>query len=447
MLLLLSRQFYESREGVSIMPRQRHAIAAGAFSVDGAPMAETIVIAGAGHAAGQTVVSLRQLGFDGPIVVVGEEAYPPYQRPPLSKKFLAGELELPRLFLRPERFYAEHGVELRRSTRVEAIDRAGRQVRLDSGEILNYGRLVLATGSRVRRLQVPGQDLRGIHYLRTVDDVRGIQSGFRAGARLIVIGAGYIGMEVAAVAVKAGLRVTVLEVADRVMARVVAPPVSEFYAQEHRKAGVDLRLGVSPPVRFEGNEAVSAVACEDGGVLPADLAVVGIGVVPATELAEAAGLACDNGIIVDDHCRTDDPRILAIGDCTNHPNALLGRRLRLESVHNAQEQAKTAAAVICGKPEPYAQIPWFWSDQYDLKLQIVGLAGEQDCSILRGDPANRAFAIFHLLAGRLIAVEAINSPREFMLSKKLIAGGAHFDPATLADPTIDFKALAAAALA
>lgn len=409
-------------------------------------MPDAIVIAGAGHAAGQTAVSLRQGGFDGRIVIVGEEPYLPYQRPPLSKKFLAGELELERLFLRPERYYAEHAVELKLNTRVAAINRAGHKVQLAGGGELAYTKLVLATGTRVRRLAIDGEELPGVHYLRTVDDVLAIRQDFRPGARLVVLGAGYIGLEVAAVAAQAGLNVSVWEIADRVLARVASPELSAFYERVHREAGVELKLGLPPVTRIGGDTRVEAVL--DGNDQPskADMVLIGIGVLPATELAEAADLPCDNGILVDEYCQTEDPDILAIGDCTNHPNSLLGRRLRLESVHNAQEQAKTAAGTLLGKPKPYAQVPWFWSDQYDLKLQIAGLA-EPDCNrVVRGDPAGRSLAIFHLRDGRLQAVEAVNSAREFMLGKKLIAAGARFDPAELADTSRPFKEMADAAL-
>jgi len=409
-------------------------------------MPDTIVIAGAGHAAGQTAVSLRQGGFDGRIVIVGEEPYLPYQRPPLSKKFLAGELELERLFLRPERYYAEHDVELQLNTRVATINRTGHKVQLAGGVELAYTKLVLATGTRVRRLAIDGAELPGVHYLRTVDDVLAIRQQFRPGARLVIVGAGYIGLEVAAVAVQAGLNVSVWEIADRVLARVASPELSAFYDRVHREAGVELKLGLPPVTEISGQARVEAVVDGNGQPWPADMVLIGIGVLPATELAEAADLPCDNGILVDEYCQTEDPDILAIGDCTNHPNSLLGQRLRLESVHNAQEQAKTAAGTLLGKRKPYAQVPWFWSDQYDLKLQIAGLA-EPDCDrVIRGDPEERSLAVFHLRDGRLQAVEAVNSAREFMLGKKLIAAGARFDPAELADSSRPFKEIAAAAL-
>lgn len=404
-------------------------------------MENTVVVAGAGHAAGQTIISLRQGGFAGRIMLVGEEPYLPYQRPPLSKKFLAGELDLPRLLLRQEKFYAEHQVEVLLNTRVTRIDPGSHAVELSTGKSLVYSKLVIATGSRAREVQLPGHRLAGIHYLRTVEDVDRIRDQFRPGASLVIVGAGYIGLEVAAVAITHGLKVTVVELADKVMARGEAPPVSDFFARVHREAGVDIRCNTG--IRsFAGETRLQGVTTSDGVELHADLAIVGIGILPNVELAEAAGLPCNNGIMVDEFCRTSDPDILAVGDCTNHPNRLLGRRLRLESVHNAQEQAKTAAATILGGLEPYAQIPWFWSDQYDIKLQIVGLSSQSDQAVIRGDPDSRSFAIFFLNEGRLTSVYAINSPREFMLSKKLVALGARPDAASLRDTTVPFKEIA-----
>ncbi len=403
-------------------------------------MPDTVIIAGAGQAAAQAIISLRHGGFTGEIILAGEEAYLPYQRPPLSKKFLAGELELERLYLRPAQFYADNRVDVRLDTRVEVINPSRKTVRLGGAEVA-YDRLILATGSHVRRIPIPGQDARQVHYLRTIDDVRGIQAGFRPGQRLVVVGGGYIGLEVAAVAVTTGLAVTVVEIADRVMARVVAPPISHFYLKAHEAAGVKFRMetGVTG-IRPNGDSV--QVVCATGEALPADLVVVGVGILPTTSLAEEAGLKCSSGIIVDEFCRTSDPAIFAAGDCTNHPNSLLGRRLRLESVHNAQEQGKTAALSILGKPEAYAQIPWFWSDQYDLKLQMTGIAEQYTAVVMRGDPDKRAFAAFYFVGDQLIAVHAINSPREFMLSKKLIAQGVRLDTAAVANVDVPFKKIA-----
>lgn len=404
-------------------------------------MSDTIAIAGAGHAAGQTIVSLRQGGFDGRIVLVGEEPYLPYQRPPLSKKFLSGELDLARLLLRSEKFYTEHRVDLELGTRVVALDRTARRLQLSDGRALDYDRLVLATGSRVRKVDVPGARLPGVHYLRTIEDVDRIRDHWKPGARLVIVGAGYIGLEVAAVAVASGLIVTVIELADQVMARVEAPPISAFFSRVHRQAGVTIRCGTGLQA-VAGQSHVTAVVTTAGDEIPADLVIVGVGIVPNVEVAASAGLPCDNGIVVDEFCQTADPRIFAVGDCTNHPNRLLGRRLRLESVHNAQEQAKTAAETLLGRRAAYAQIPWFWSDQFDLKLQIVGFSSVKQQAVIRGEPESRSFAVFFLDDGRLTAVYAVNSPREFMPSKKLIAAGVRPDPLELADPTVVFKDLA-----
>jgi 3-phenylpropionate/trans-cinnamate dioxygenase ferredoxin reductase subunit len=409
-------------------------------------VSDTVIIVGAGQAAAQAIITLRQGGFGGEIVLIGEEPFLPYQRPPLSKKFLAGEMELERLLLRPGHFYAEHRIDVRLGTRVEAIDRERRSVRVAGGD-LRYGRLLLATGSQVRRLPVPGDDVPGVHYLRTIEDVRGIRAQFRPGRRLVVAGGGYIGLEVAAVAVTAGLQVTVVEIADRLMARVVGEPVSAFYLEAHRQAGVEVLLGTGVSGIRALPDGGCEVACTTGTRLAADIVVVGIGILPATALAADAGLACNDGIVVDEFCRTEDPHIYAAGDCTNHPNPLLGRRLRLESVHNATEQGKTAALHILGKPVPYADVPWFWSDQYDLKLQMTGIAERYTDIVIRGDPARRAFAAFYLDGNRIVAVHAVNSPREFMLSKKLIAQGARLDPRAIADVGIPFKTLAESARA
>ncbi len=409
-------------------------------------MPETIIIAGAGHAAGQTIVSLRQQGFAGDIVLIGEEHYPPYQRPPLSKKFLAGELALERLYVRPEKFYADQGVELQTGTRVESIDRDQQLVSLSNKQERHYDKLVLATGSHVRKINLPDVEPGRVKYLRNIKDVLDIRENFHSGARIVILGAGYIGMEVAAVAIQTGLDVTVLDVAPRVMGRVVCAEVSDFYAQAHRDAGVKLTLSCPVADSIVCDGPTSILIGGDGQEYPADIILVGIGVAPTTDIAEAAGLECDDGIRVDENCQTSDANIFAVGDCTNHINGMFDRRLRLESVHNAQEQAKTAAAAICGQARPYAQMPWFWSDQYDLKLQIAGLSNPDDPAVIRGNPAERSFAAFRYREDHLVAVEAINSPREFMWSKKLLAAGRSVSAELAADGDLDFKGLAEQAL-
>lgn len=403
-------------------------------------MGGQVAIAGAGHAAGQVVATLKQKKFDGTIMLVGEEPWLPYQRPPLSKKFLAGELDAERLHFKPQSFYDDPGIEVRLETRIDAIDRAKKSLCLSGDEMLAYDTLVIATGAQPRLLDVPGIGLEGIHYLRTIADVNAIRNQLAKGTRLAIVGAGYIGLEVAAVASQLGANVTVLEMEDRVMSRVVSPAISDFYQKEHAAHGVNIMLstGVSG---FSGNRKVAAVDLSDGNQVAAELVVVGIGIVPNTALASDAGLEVDNGIVVDDHCRTSDPDIFAVGDCTQHPNEILGYRVRLESVHNAVEQAKTAASNICGEDTCYAQVPWFWSDQYDLKLQIAGLSQGYDQVIVRGDPDSRSFACLYLRDGQLIAVDAVNDPKNFMQSKALIAAHATIDPELLADTDLELKNL------
>jgi 3-phenylpropionate/trans-cinnamate dioxygenase ferredoxin reductase subunit len=401
---------------------------------------ETVVIAGAGHAAGQVVASLRQKKFAGRIVLIGEEPWLPYQRPPLSKKFLAGELSAERLYFKPESFYDDPDIEVRLGTRITEIDRDNYSVTSVDGEVFTYNKLVLALGGRPRTLPLPGAELAGIHYLRGIDDVLKIQSEIQKGRRLVIVGAGYIGLEVAAVAAQLGLEVTVVEMEDRVMSRVVSPQLSEFYQQEHAARGVTLKLSTGTS-GFSGAGKLQYVLLDNGEKLPADLVIIGVGIVPNIELADAAGLVTENGIVVDDHCRTSDPNIFAVGDCTFHPNDVLGKSLRLESVHNALEQAKTAASNICGENSSYAQVPWFWSDQYDLKLQIVGLSQGYDEVVMRGDPVTRSFACLYLRDGQLIAVDAVNSPRDFMQSKALIANRARIDPQKLANTEVALKDL------
>lgn len=399
-----------------------------------------IVIVGGGQAAAQAILTLRQKKFDGRITLVGEEDLPPYQRPPLSKKYLAGELDRERLFLRPLAFYEKNGVELRLGVRAEEIEPDRRRVRLDDGRSLDYDGLLLATGSRVRRLSIPGSNLPGIHYVRNVADVDRISDAVRPGNRLVVVGAGYIGLEVAAVAATKGLRVTVLEAVDRVMARVVCPEVSQFYFDCHTRAGVDIRCGTTID-SFVGSGHVVAVSAADGEQFPCDLAVVGIGIEPVVEPASGAGLTCENGIRVDKYARTDDEAIAAAGDCTHHPSLRYGRRVRLESVQNAIDQAKVAAASLLGEAQPYDTAPWFWSDQYDVKLQIAGLSQGHDRVVLRGQPSTSSFAAFYLRDGNLLAVDAVNSPKEFMLGKRLIMQRAAPSPEQLADTETDLADL------
>jgi 3-phenylpropionate/trans-cinnamate dioxygenase ferredoxin reductase component len=403
-------------------------------------MFEQIVIAGAGQAAMQAVDTLRRRGFTGKLTLVGEEPWLPYQRPPLSKKYLAGALARERLSLRPAQFFAEHRVQTHLGRRVSDIAPHERHVRLDDGLVLPYDALLLATGSRPRRLAVPGADLAGVHYLRTVADADRIRTECSAGRRLIVIGGGYIGLEVAATARELGVEVTVLEMAGRVMNRVTCPEVSAFYEAEHARRGVRIRCRETlRALHGDGYGRVRAAVTEQGGEYPADLVIVGVGVVPADELARAAGLECENGIVTDVHCRTSDATIYAAGDCASHLNRQYGRHLRLESVDNAFEQGTTVALNLLGIPTPHDKVPWFWSDQYDLKLIIVGVASAYDRVILRGDPATRSFSVCYLRGGELIAMDTINSPKDQMGARKLIAVHARPNPDKLADPAVPLR--------
>jgi 3-phenylpropionate/trans-cinnamate dioxygenase ferredoxin reductase subunit len=374
-------------------------------------------------------------------VLVGEESWLPYQRPPLSKKFLAGELPAERLYVKPADFYDAPGIDVRLETRITAVDRERQRVTTSTGDHIDYDALVIATGSSARRLTVPGSDKAGLHYLRNIDDVSRIRSDFESAQRLVIIGAGYIGLEVAAVTRQLGHDVTVLEAEDRVMSRVVSPEVSAFFQSEHAARGVRLMLSTALE-SFEGDARIAAVRTADGHSVPADLVIAGIGIVPNTELAASAGLEVDNGIVVDAGCRTADRNIFAVGDCTSHPNGIYGRRVRLESVHNALEQAKTAAANICGENLEYVQVPWFWSDQYDIKLQIAGLSEGYDEVVVRGDPATRSFSCLYLRDGVLIACDAVNAPRDFVQSKALIAAKERIAPERLADTGTQLKDLA-----
>ncbi|HEY0266184.1 MAG TPA: FAD-dependent oxidoreductase [Rhizomicrobium sp.] len=401
-------------------------------------MSESIVIIGAGQAGSQAVQSLRAEGFTGPITLVGDEAYPPYQRPPLSKAYLLGTFERPRLFLKADSYYPEAGCELVLDTSARAIHRAERSVELADGRKLPYDKLLLATGALVRKLRCPGADLPGIHYLKTIADVDGLQAVFQPGKRIAIVGGGYIGLEVAAVGAKRGLAVTVFEAMDRLMARAVSPQLSAFYAAEHEKAGVTLKLRTGVEA-FGGDGKVEWVKA-GGETYPCDIVLVGIGVVPCDELAVQAGLASEDGIVVDRNARTGDPHIWSAGDCTRHVGRE-GHSIRLECVQNAIDQAKHAALAMVGKPKTYAEVPWFWSDQYDLKLQIAGLARPTDTLVQRGDPASRKFAVFHLRDGRVAAVEAVNAAPEYMIGKKLVADGKTVDAAKLADTAIPMKTL------
>lgn len=406
--------------------------------------AERIVIVGAGQAAAQACASLRQFGYPGALTLIGDEPALPYQRPPLSKAYMKGDLAEERLYFKPQDWYDSQSIDVMRNTRVTTIDRAARTVTTDSGKSLDYDALIISTGSRPRALPVPGAELGNVFDLRDLKDVEAIRPHMQAGRRLVIVGAGYIGLEAAAVARQLGLEVTVLEMADRVLARVTSPVMSKFFEDEHRRQGVDIRTGARL-AELRGAQTVQSAVLADGTDIPADIVLVGIGILPNQELAAEAGIACKNGIIVDRDARTNDPRVFAAGDCAHRPLVHYGRDGRLESVHNAIEQGKLAAAAIMGKPRPVEDCPWFWSDQYDLKLQIAGLSEGYDQIVVRGNPDDRKFAAFYLRNGKLIAVDAINSAPEFIVAKKLIMSGASLAPETLGDTSISMKEIAAAA--
>lgn len=404
-------------------------------------MTETCIIIGASHAAAQMSASLRQEGWQGRILVIGDEQHLPYNHPPLSKAYLSGSQSADELLLRKANFYEQKEVEFKLGVRVEEIDRLAQTVTLNNGEKLHYDKLALCTGSRVRTVNLPGVELPGIHYLRDLKDVDGIRGDVVEGKSAVIVGGGYIGLETAASLKKLGMKVTVLEMAPRVLARVTAPELSEFYTRVHKEEGVDIKTGVAVAA-FEGNGRVEKVTCADGSSFPADLVVIGVGIIPNVELAQTAGLEVDNGVVVDEFGRTSDPNIVAAGDVTNHYNGIYKIRLRLESVPNATDQAKSAAAAICGTEKLYCTLPWFWSDQFDLKLQIAGLSQGYDQVIIRGDKDNgRSFAAFYLREGRLIAADCVNRPPEFMIAKKALSTGAAINLETLHDESVPPKEL------
>jgi 3-phenylpropionate/trans-cinnamate dioxygenase ferredoxin reductase subunit len=400
-----------------------------------------IVIIGAGHCGGQLAARLRSEGFDGRVQLVGAESIVPYQRPPLSKQYLAGEVGLERVYLRPEDSYAASDIELLLDTQADAIDRSQRSVRLSDGRSLDYDKLVLATGSRVRKLELPGADAAKPVYLRTIADADLIRSKLNGGGvRVAVVGGGYIGLEVASVAATLGAQVTVLEMAGRLMSRVVATEVSDFYHRLHTDKGVDVRTDVMVE-GFEPLGAATRVLCDDGSAVEADLIIVGVGIIPNTELADRAGLDVDDGVRVDEYGCTSDPAIYAAGDCTNHPNALYGERVRLESVHNAMSQARVVAANLCGKQTAYAELPWFWSDQYDVKLQIAGLSSGFDQTLVRGSTDDGTFSVFYLKEGVLIAADTVNGMHDHLALRTLITKQARLSAEQLTDSSVSLKDL------
>ena len=379
----------------------------------------SVVIVGAGQAAAQLVQSLRQGGYKDAIRMIGDEPYAPYQRPPLSKKFLTERPPAETLYFRPEKFWTDQGVTVNYGTAVAKIDRANRRVDFRDGSA-DYGMLFLATGTRARDLPVPGANLEGVFSLRKIDDVRRLRGPLDAARRVVIVGGGYIGLEVAAVARGEGREVAVLEAEDRVMKRVTSPVISNFMQDFHRNRGVDVRLGARLAA-IEGDGKVAQVKLADGAALPADLVLLAVGARPNDDLAAAAGLPCQDGVVVDEHGRTADPAIYAAGDCTRFPSRRYGRALRLECVQNAIDQAKAVASEMLGKPQHYDPVPWFWSDQYELKLQMAGLSEGYDDARTVGDVAAARFSVEYRKAGRLIAVDAVNDGRAYMSGRKRIA--------------------------
>lgn len=393
----------------------------------------TIVIIGAGQAGLQTAESLRSEGYAGPLLMIGDEARGPYHRPPLSKAYLLGDFAETQLVMRAPAALAKKNIELLTAVSVTAIDRATKQLTLSDGSRLGYTGLCLATGSRARPLPVPGADLANVFPLRTLADTQAIAARLPAVQRVVVIGGGFIGLEFAAVARKLGKDVVVLEGADRLMPRAVTPMLSDFFRQLHIAHGVAIELGAAVSELAGTAGKVRAVRTADGREFPADLVLVGIGILPNEELARAAGLECERGIVVDACSRSSDPAIVAAGDCTARrlPD---GSLLRLESVQNAVEQGKSAAAALLGKERPFTAAPWFWSDQYDIKLQMVGLSAGHDQTVLRGDPATNRFSAFHFRTGTLVAVDSINRPEDHMPARKLLDQNFAITPDQAADP-------------
>ena len=398
-----------------------------------------ILIIGAGHAGGSVAAFLRQYGHDGPIVLIGEEDAPPYQRPPLSKAWLKGEADLEALLLRPLSFYEEQGIEFRPSTVAVSVDPEAKTVAFHDGSSETYDVLVLATGSTARKLPVPGGDHPDLLELRTLKDAERLKAVLGPGKRLAVVGGGYVGLEAAASARALGAEAVVIERAPRVLARVASETLSAFFTAQHRAHGVEILTGAEVVAL-----AHDGVTLADGSVVRADAVLVGVGALACDSLARSAGLRCDDGVVVDEQARTSDPAIFAVGDMTRRPIPVHGGvSHRLESVPNALEQAKQAAAAIVGRAAPTPEAPWFWSDQYELKLQIAGLSEGADRQVVRGDPATGSFAVFHLEGDRILCVEAVNAPAEFMAGRLLIVKGAPVDLAKLADPSVSMKAVAA----
>ena len=393
---------------------------------------ENLLIIGAGQSAIQCISTLKKEGYSGSITLVGEEEHLPYQRPPLSKGFLEDSLNKERLYFKKLEFFTENKVQLYLGLSAEKLEIDNQKVYLSDNSVLEFDKLVFATGSRVRLLDFPGSELKSIFYLRDLDDAEAIKKDLETSENLVIIGAGYIGLEAAAIAAKKNKKVTIIEMADRVMNRTVDPQISEYYLNLHKSYGVKFHFNTSLETINEVSNSLEVV-CSDGTEVKADSVLIGAGVVPNIELAEEAGINCDNGIIVNEFGQTNFKNIYACGDCTNHPNKILNKNLRLESVHNAMEQAKTVASSVMNNPMEYNQVPWFWSDQYDHKLQIVGLSGDHDMVTMRGNTNDAKFMLFYTKDEELIAVDAINNPKEFLISRKLVANKVKIKPNVISD--------------
>mgnify|MGYP003951206735 CR=1 FL=1 len=402
-------------------------------------MKNDVVIIGAGHAGGMTAIALRQQKYQGSITLIGEENVLPYQRPALSKGFLAGEVEEKRLYLKSQDYFDKNKINIIRNCAVVAIDKNNRTVSLENQKQLGYEKLVIATGSMVKKLNI-NSGAADFYYLRTLEDSLKIREKLRNKNKITIIGAGYIGLEIASIAIKQNLEVNIVELGNRVMGRVVSSEVSNFFQEKHLSEGVEFKLNTSiTDIKAQGQH--KRVICSDGSAFNTDIVVIGIGIKPNIELAQSSGLMCDNGVLVDDNGQTSDPHIFAVGDCSNHPNNIFKQRLRLESVQNAVEQAKTVAASIAANHKPYHEVPWFWSDQYNIKLQIAGISQDHDHHVVRGYPKEEKFAVFYQKEKRIIAVDAINSPKEFMVGKKWIERQAKIPFELIRNMSIDLKTI------
>ena len=402
-----------------------------------------VVIVGAGHGGAQCAIALRQNGFEGTITVIGREPEYPYERPPLSKEYFAREKTFDRLFIRPATFWADKDVTFKLGCEVTKVDPQGHEVTLTGGDTLGYGTLVWATGGDPRRLSCSGADLAGVHAVRTRADCDALMAEVDAGTRkVVVVGGGYIGLEAAAVLTKLGLEVTLLEAAPRVLARVAGEELSAFYQKEHRDHGVDLRTGVGVECLEGDGHKVTGVKLADGEIVAADAVIVGIGIVPAVGPLIAAGAAGANGIDVDEYCRTSLPDVYAVGDCAAFACDYAGGDvMRVESVQNANDMATCVAKAICGEEKPYKAFPWFWSNQYDLKLQTAGISAGYDETVMRGNPDERSFSVIYLRQGRVIALDCVNMVKDYVQGRKLVEAGLEADPAKLADKETPLKSL------